>query len=138
MLLAYIDGLSEPSNPGTGTYAYLIYDGRRRLAEGAGLAGLDVTSNYAEYTALVMALRRLKELHLTRSVTIRSDSQLLVGQMSGKWKAKGGAYLEKYREARELAREFEGLEFQWVPREQNEEADLLSRVAYQRQVSGRA
>jgi ribonuclease HI len=124
--------VSEPRNPGTGTFGFVIYDGVRKLAEGSGLAGYDVTSNYAEYTALVEALKRLKDLGVEGDVLIRSDSTLLVGQMSEGWKVKGGMYVDKLKEARDLIKEFGSIRFEWVPREQNVEADLLTRVAYER------
>ena len=128
----YIDGLAEPSNPGTGTYGYLIYDGAKKLAEGSGLAGRGVTSNYAEYTALAEALKKLKTIGVEGDVLVRSDSKLLVGQMSGGWKVKGGMYVGKLKEARELIKGFGSMRFEWIPREENEEADLLTRVAYER------
>ena len=127
----YIDGLAEPRNPGTGTYGFVIYDGQRRLAEGSGLAGRNVTSNYAEYTGLAEALKKLKALGIKGDVLIRSDSRLLVGQMSEGWKVKGGMYIGKLKEARDLMREFDSIRFEWIPREQNEEADLLTRIAYE-------
>ena len=130
-ITAYIDGLSEPRNPGTGTYGYVIYDGSKKLAEGNGLAGRDVTSNYAEYTALVEALKRLKSLGAEGDILIRSDSKLLVGQMSEGWKVKGGMYVGKLKEVRDLLKEFGSIRFEWVPREQNQEADLLTRIAYE-------
>ena len=129
---AYIDGLVEPRNPGTGTFAYVIYEGNKRLAEGSGLAGREVTSNYAEYTALAEALKKLKALGLEGDVLIRSDSQLLIGQMSKGWKVKGGMYVEKLKEAKDLMRDFGSVSFEWVPREQNSEADLLTKVAYEK------
>jgi ribonuclease HI len=132
MITANIDGLAEPRNPGTGTYGYVIYEGKKKLAEGEGLAGYEVTNNYAEYTALVEVLRKMKELRVKGDVVIRSDSQLLVGQMSGEWEVKGGGYLGKLKEARDLLKEFGSVTFEWIPREQNEEADLLSRIAYQK------
>ena len=132
MITANIDGLAEPRNPGTGTYGYVIYEGRRKLAEGEGLAGYEVTNNYAEYTALVEVLRRIKELRIEGDVVIRSDSQLLVGQMSREWEVKRGGYLEKLKEARDLLKEFGSVKFEWIPRKQNEEADLLSRIAYEK------
>ena len=130
-VFVYIDGLAE-GNPGTGTYGYLIYDGERKLAEGNDLAGYAVTNNYAEYTALVEAMKKLRRLGVEGDVVVRSDSQLLVGQMSKGWKAKGGGYLEKLKEARDLVKEFGSIKFEWIPREKNAEADLLSRVAYER------
>lgn len=130
----FVDGLSEPSNPGTGTYGYVIYEEGKRLAEGSGLAGYNVTSNYAEYTALVEALKKLKSLGLEGDILVKSDSKLLVGQMDGTWKVKGGVYVSKLKEAKELLREFGFVRFEWIPREKNEEADLLTRVAYEKQV----
>ncbi len=131
-VIAYIDGLAEPSNPGTGTYGFVIYDGTRRLAEGSGLAGYEVTSNYSEYTALAEAVKKLKALGVEGDVLVRSDSKLLIGHMSEGWKVKGGMYVEKLKEVRDLLREFGSIRFEWIPREQNKEADLLTRVAYDR------
>lgn len=128
----YVDGLAQPRNPGTGTYGYVIYEGGDRVAEGSGLAGRGVTSNYAEYTALVEAMKKLKELGLDGDVLVRSDSRLLVGQMSEGWKVKGGMYLGKLKEARDIMKGFGSMKFEWVPREQNEEADLLTRVEYEK------
>ncbi len=132
----YIDGLSEPRNPGTGTYGYVLYRDGEKLAEGEGLAGYNVTNNYAEYTALVEALRKVKALGIEDEVLVRSDSQLLVGQMSKGWSVKGGGYVAKLKEARDLLRDFERVRFEWIPREKNAEADLLSRVAYERHRQG--
>ncbi len=127
----YVDGLSQPRNPGTGTYGFAVYHDQERVATGSGLAGRNVTSNFAEYTALAEALKKLKDLGIVSGVVVRSDSQLLVGQMSKGWKVKGGAYLKKLHEVKELLREFEDVKFEWIPRETNEEADLLTRVAYE-------
>lgn len=109
----------------------MLYDGPRKIAEGSGLAGRDVTSNYAEYTALAEALKRLKALGIEGDVLIRSDSQLLVGQMSAGWKVKGGMYVGKLKEARDLMKEFGLIRFEWIRREENQEADLLTKMAYE-------
>lgn len=130
----YVDGLAEPSNPGTGTYGYLIYDGETKIAEGSGLAGYNVTSNFAEYTALAEALKKLKSLRMEGDVLVKSDSKLLVGQMAEGWKIKGGMYVEKLKESRDLLKEFGSIRFEWIPREQNSEADLLTRIAYEKSV----
>ena len=128
----YIDGLAEPANPGTGTYGFLINDGTRKLAEGSGLAGYEVTSNFAEYTALAEALKKLKAIRYQGDVFVRSDSKLLVGQLSEGWKVKGGMYVDKLKEVRDLMKEFASMRFEWIPREQNQEADLLTRIAYEK------
>jgi ribonuclease HI len=110
----------------------LIYDGTRKLAEGSGLAGYEVTSNFAEYTALAEVLKKLKALRFEGDVLVRSDSKLLVGHLSEGWKVKGGMYVEKLKEVRELMKEFASMRFEWIPREQNQEADLLTRIAYEK------
>ena len=110
----------------------MAYDSSGKIAEGNDVVGDNVSNNFAEYSALVAALNELLRRGLTKDVTIRSDSKLLVNQMIGKWKRKKGGYLEKYEEASELAKKFERLTLVWIPREDNSEADLLSRVAYER------
>jgi ribonuclease HI len=91
-----------------------------------------VTSNFAEYTALAEALKRLKALGIEGDVLVRSDSKLLVGHMSQGWKVKGGMYVAKLKEVRDLVSEFGSIRFEWIPREQNSEADLLTRIAYEK------
>lgn len=131
MITVYIDGLAEPRNPGIGTFGYVIYNDGKKIKESNGFAGESVTNNYAEYTALLKALKELVELGLTmEELIIKSDSRLLVKQMSGIWKVKKGAYIERYKEVNELAKRFASIKFVWIPREENREADLLSRIAY--------
>jgi ribonuclease HI len=128
MIEAYTDGRAEP-NPGLGTYGYVIYKEGRRVHSEHGLAGREVTNNYAEYFCLVKALERLSA-HRDEEITVFSDSRLLVNQMEGKWRFKRGTYGEKYLEAKELAKGFSKLRFEWVPRERNSEADELTNIAF--------
>ena len=130
MIEVYTDGLAL-CNPGIGTYGLVIYRDGKRIREDCAIVGTDVTNNYAEYEGLVQALRFLDK-YRKEKIIIRSDSKLLVNQMRGEWKVKKGRYLEKYHEAVRLAEGFESLEFEWIPREKNEEADRLSNMAYNR------
>jgi ribonuclease HI len=128
MIEVYTDGRAEP-NPGLGTYGYVVYQDGRRTHSEHGLAGRDVTNNYAEYSSLIRALEHLAA-HRDEGITVLSDSTLLVNQMAGRWKFKRGTYGEKYLEAKELARGFSKLRFEWVPREKNSEADELTNIAF--------
>ena len=132
--LVYIDGLSEPRNPGVGTFGYVIYEDDKKIDEKGEFIGEEVSNNYSEYSALASALKRLLDLGIAKDVTVKSDSKLLVSQMKGEWKVKGGGYLEKYKEALDLSKKFVKLTFEWIPREKNQEADLLSRLAYGKHV----
>jgi ribonuclease HI len=128
MIEVYTDGRAEP-NPGLGTYGYVVYDEGKRIHSEHGLAGPDVTNNYAEYYCLVKALEYLSARR-DEEMKIYSDSSLLVNQMVGRWRFKGGAYSAKYLEAKGLARAFARLRFEWIPREKNSEADELTNVAF--------
>jgi ribonuclease HI len=128
MIEVYTDGRAEP-NPGLGTYGYVVYEDGRRLRSEHGLAGHGVTNNYAEYFCLIKALEHLAPRR-DEEITVFSDSTLLVNQMKGSWKFKGGAYSERYLEAKELASRFPKLRFEWVPREKNTEADELTNIAF--------
>jgi ribonuclease H / adenosylcobalamin/alpha-ribazole phosphatase len=56
---------------------------------GIAARGQGATNNVAEYTAAIQALRWLADEDRTEvSVALYSDSQLLVNQLSGKWRVK--------------------------------------------------
>ncbi len=129
LIEVFVDGLAEPANPGTGTFGFVVYREGKKIDEGRGPAGENVTNNFSEYVALIRALTSIISFS-DETVIVRSDSKLLVNQMRGEWKVKKGAYVEKYKEAKEIAKRFRSLRFAWVPREENTEADELSRIAY--------
>jgi ribonuclease HI len=134
-VIVNVDGLCEPVNPGgTATYGFVIRnESDDIIAKKYGVVGKGprMSNNVAEYAALCEALRFLENSQMTQSlIEVRSDSRLLVNQMSGEWKFHKGLYEQKYLEAKELVKNFGKISFKWVPREKNEEADALSREAY--------
>jgi len=91
------------------------------ISEGLG----ETTNNVAEYTAAREGLRRAAELGAT-SVHLRSDSQLLIEQLEGRYKVKAAHLRPLYSEVlREMAR-FRLVRLEHVPREHNREADRLA------------
>ena len=140
MMVVNIDGLCEPVNPGgIATYGYIIRDDAGTvIARRSGLVGRGpkMSNNVAEYAALCECLSILLQKKMSDlPIEVRSDSKLVVNQMSGGWKFHKGLYGEKYHEANRLVSQFPHLSFRWVPREQNEEADALSIEAYERALS---
>ncbi len=125
----FTDGLAEPRNPGIGTFACIIYRNGELLAQDSGFVGDPISNNEAEYEALIRGLKAILS-YSAEQVVVMSDSQLLVNQMSGKWKVKKGAYRERFLKAKKLAEGFKSLKFMWIPREMNEKADALTRAAY--------
>lgn len=134
-IVAYFDGLCEPKNPGgTATYGFAIYIDGKKVHEGYAVVGegKGMSNNVAEFSGLAAALEWLAENgYQDEEIEVRGDSQLAINIMSGIWNAKGGMYYPYYRKAAELAEKFSNIRFRWIPREKNEEADGLSRKAYE-------
>lgn len=133
----YFDGACEPINPGgTATAGWVIIgDGGEVLTEDSRVVkrGAGATNNVAEYAALGFALRSLAESGTpVETLTIHGDSMLVVNQITGNWKC-NKEHLQKLRDrCKELITELNpsSLVVEWIPREQNEQADALSRKAY--------
>lgn len=134
MIEVWTDGLCEPINPGgTGCAGYVIKKNGKVVEQGSESLGAskDMTNNVAEYSALIRSLQVIKKLGLDKEkILLRSDSKLLVSQMKGKWKVRGARIVPLYSKASELAKGLDMI-FQWIPREENEEADRLCHVAYE-------
>ncbi|MFD1151310.1 bifunctional RNase H/acid phosphatase [Saccharothrix hoggarensis] len=121
------DGGSR-GNPGPAGYGAVVLDESGAvLAERA--AGLGVTTNnVAEYQGLIAGLRAAVEVGAS-VVDVRMDSKLVVEQMSGRWKVKHPAMQPLVAQARELARAFDRVGYEWIPRERNQRADRLANRA---------
>jgi ribonuclease HI len=91
------------------------------IAEGLG----ETTNNVAEYTAAIRGLERASELG-AEDVTLRSDSQLLINQLSGRYRVRTAHLVPLHRRARALASGFPTIRFEHVRRESNAEADRLA------------
>lgn len=94
------------------------------------------TNNQAEYEALIEGLRRAKGLGAT-SVTCFLDSELLVEQMSGRYKVKNRDLALLFVKAWNLKTEIGDVTFQHIPRELNKEADRLVNQAIDQEMLSR-
>jgi len=123
-LIVECDGASR-GNPGPAAVGVRIIDAKgevlAEIAEGIGVA----TNNVAEYTAAIRGLERARELG-AQEVLVRSDSRLLVEQLSGRFKVKNPTLQRLHAEASSLAAGFARIRYAHVPREQNTEADRLA------------
>ncbi len=86
------------------------------------------TNNYAEWTAVALALEEAKLLGASR-VDLRMDSQLVARQISGMYRVKHPDLKPIHAQVMELLAGFDGYTVGHVPRELNKEADRLSNVA---------
>ncbi len=85
------------------------------------------TNNVAEYTGALYGLRRALELGATQ-VDLYMDSKLVISQLSGDWKVKDADLKNLYLEILKLVGDID-ISYNWIPREQNSQADALSNKA---------
>lgn len=128
--VANIDGASR-GNPGPAAYAVILRapDGSK-LCEFAKTIGRE-TNNIAEYYGLVAALDYAAD-HGIRALRVRSDSELLVRQMQGRYKVKNAALKPLHERAQKLTRALDYFVIEHVMREQNRDADALANLALDR------
>lgn len=132
----FFDGLCEPQPHGIGTYGYVIYRSGRKVKEGAAFIGkgAGMTNNVAEYTAVVEALKLASANGLLDGeVVVKGDSQLVIRQLRGEYKIKSETSRKFFPVIRKLTSGF-NVRFEWVPREENMEADYLSKRAHEEHV----
>jgi ribonuclease HI len=86
------------------------------------------TNNVAEYYALLAALDYAAS-HGIRALRIRSDSELLVRQMQGRYKVKSPDLKPLFERASKLARQLQYFTVEHVRRELNRDADALANIA---------
>ncbi|XP_019163604.1 PREDICTED: uncharacterized protein LOC109159946 [Ipomoea nil] len=86
------------------------------------------SNNEAEYEAVLNGLRLAKDLGVER-LRIKTDSRLVVGQISGTCEAKN-ARMALYKEcAARMLQGLEAYEIEYISRADNVEADILSKIA---------
>jgi ribonuclease HI len=127
---AEVDGASR-GNPGPASYAVIIHRPDGSVVYQLGKYLGRATNNVAEYFALITALDYCATSNISR-LRVRSDSELLVRQMQGRYKVKSESLKPLHERA---VRQSKGLAYfaiEHIPRELNSEADALANVALDR------
>jgi ribonuclease HI len=136
-LTLYFDGSCGPKNPGgTAAWGAALYEGALQLWKNNAVIGTgpEFSNNYAEYSSLYHGLQAMSTIldGEKAHVSVRGDSQLVINTMLGRWKAKSGLYYQAYvdvnKEISKLQRQGVRFSFQWIPREENQETDNLSKA----------
>jgi ribonuclease HI len=125
--VAYIDGASR-GNPGAAAYAVVVKAPGGKTEFEIGKYFGRATNNVAEYYGLIAALDAAQSRGIAR-LLVRSDSELLVRQMQGRYKVKSADLKPLYERALKLSRGFTYFAIEHVPREENSEADALGNRA---------
>lgn len=126
----YIDGGSR-GNPGKAAIGVVFCNEKgQSFKEYAEYLGDGLTNNEAEYKAAIFALQKFKALFgkkiaLSSEVEIKSDSELLVQQLNGKYKILDEKIQLLFLALWNLKIDFKRIKFTLVSREKNKEADKL-------------
>ena len=130
----YCDGASR-GNPGpSGAGVVLLDDKGEQILELSRYLD-DGTNNEAEYRALVRGLEAAAEIGVRR-IEIFLDSELVVKQLSGKYKVRNARLRSLFDQAVSILRQFDDYGIFHVGREQNQQADRLANEAIDRGLQG--
>jgi acyl dehydratase/ribonuclease HI len=124
---ANIDGAAR-GNPGPAAYGVVVRRPDGATHESLGKYIGRATNNVAEYYALIAALD-YAALSGIKRLRVYSDSQLIVNQIKGIYKVKHPDLRPLHERAKKQAATLETFAIQYVPREQNRDADDLANAA---------
>lgn len=132
MVTAYADGASR-GNPGPASCGVVLYDEAgvelHRAARPLGRA----TNNQAEYHGAIAALEAALGLR-AGEVELFMDSQLVVRQLSGRYRMRNPRLIPLHKRMLDLRSRFRRVTLRHVPREENRVADGLANGALDRLV----
>jgi len=126
-IILNIDGASR-GNPGPAAVGVIAKSTNGKFLDSVGAFIGKATNNVAEYTSLIIGLKLAKKLDAGK-IYIRSDSELLVKQMTGEYAIKSVTLRKLAMEAASLVRCFESVEFESIPRTKNTQADKIANEA---------
>ncbi|XP_062103084.1 uncharacterized protein LOC133814096 [Humulus lupulus] len=121
----YTDGASNSQGAGIGVVleapSGLKIEEAIRLEQSA-------TNNEAEYDVLIYGLELAREMGI-QLLNIRGDSQLMIEQVAGNFDTKAPHLASLLQKVTDLRSHFRQFELILVPREQNQKADALAKLA---------
>lgn len=123
----YTDG-GALNNPGPAAIGVVLYlsAAKKEYSEFIG----EATNNEAEYQALIFALKKVKQVlgkKEAKNLTIDcySDSELMIKQLCGQYRILEKELQPLFIKVWNLKTEFRNVNFNYVRREENREADKL-------------
>lgn len=116
--------------------AVVVRNDAGQILDAASCSLEGMTNNEAEYEALILGL----ELAITRSdprPVLLTDSQVVVGQMAGRFAVRDRKLAPRHERASRLLAELPDATLAFIPRERNELADALASEALKAGLEGR-
>lgn len=123
-LIVNVDGASR-GNPGKAGIGIAIYDKDlnlvKEVSEYIGIA----TNNVAEYKAMIFGIKESIR-HNAQETLFKTDSELLVKQVMGKYRVKSIQLMYLFTEVQSLLKRLPKWRIEHIPREENKKADMLA------------
>jgi len=129
-IIIYTDGGSR-GNPGPAAAGFVITDEHKNEILASGIYLGETTNNVAEYTAVIEALQAAERIH-AKTVSLFSDSELVVKQINGLYKVRSSSLAKLYAHVCRLIADFRRCDISHVRREKNTLADELVNIALDR------
>ena len=123
----FTDGAAR-GNPGPAGAGAVIISAEGHVVAKIGKYLGETTNNVAEYTGLILGLKRAKAMGL-RELEVLADSELVVKQLTGEYQVKADHLRPLHDEAKALMKGFDVIDLRYIPREENEAADEMSNRA---------
>jgi ribonuclease HI len=126
----YTDGGAR-GNPGPAALGAAFYNEKGEVfKEYSEYLGDKMTNNEAEYEAVIFALKKFKQVFGSKiakitEIELKSDSELLVSQLNGKYKVIKPEIQKLFLQLWNLKLDFKKVKFSRVPRARNKKADSL-------------
>ena len=127
MYSLYFDGASR-KNPGPASFGGVIYNESGEEFDTYYKFIGTATNNVAEYCGLLAGLHRARDLNI-KELKVFGDSNLIIQQVTGKWKVKNDNLRAIYNQIKEVEPFFTVITYQHVYRKDNNRADQLANIA---------
>jgi len=124
------DGCSK-GNPGLSGAGAVIYNNNIEVWAGYSFVDTSATNNQAEYTGLIIGLKYAVDNQI-QDLLVQGDSQLVINQMTGKYKCNADKLVVLYKTAKALEKQIKNVQYAHVLRKFNARADELSNMAVQK------
>jgi len=128
-IIIYTDGGSR-GNPGPAAVGFVFCNEKEQIIKNYSEYLGEATNNEAEYQAVIFALKKFKSLFGKKlaknsEIELRSDSELLIKQLNGKYKILEPRIQYLFITAWNLKLDFKKVKFKLISRQKNQAADKL-------------
>ena len=121
------DGASR-GNPGLSGAGFVIWKGEEKIYEGSEFVSENATNNYAEYMAILLAIKKCNELKI-KNIIIKGDSKLVIQQIQGNYKVNSTSLKSLYDIVTVEIEKLTYLKLIHIERALNKDADALANLA---------